>query len=411
MKKVGIILICLCLTTSGIFAQFYQDTITQKLASLSVRSTIPGFSVALVEKNQILYQNAFGYADLDSKKPFSINTIQNIGSISKTFISVVLMKLVEEGKIGLDDPINQYLSFAVNHPKKRKRKITIRHLATHTSGLTDGKDEMLIEKSYLFTRKTNFKSEDLPEGYFEYFQIYDQNKPMPLKDFLYNMYCPIGDWYSSENFDKAPGKAYHYSNTGATLLAYILEKVSGESFVDLTQRIIFDPLEMHNSGWHLSSVDMANFASLYLSNGQEIPKYDLISYADGGLKTDMVDFSKYFMEMIRGLAGEGKILSKASYQEMMSNQLIKENFPKGKFENTKGFNWDVNDTGDNVSMNGSDPGIFTYCLFTTAGDLGVVIFMNTNWDDDEQKMEDFFTIRNTLLQHSGDLLKQFNQEQ
>lgn len=314
--------------------------------------------------------------------------------------------MVEEGKLALDDPINLYLPFPVHNPYFPEDPITIRQLATHTASLTDGKDDMLIEKTYLFRGAIDFQEKDLPEDYFPYFQIYQTNHPLSMGRFLHDSYCPEGRWYDSANFlDAPPGTTYHYTNLGSTLLAYLIEQVAGQSFASYSRQVLLEPLGMSNTYWSVDEVPDDRLSSLYLSNDQLIPHYSLITYPDGGLLTSVADFSLYLMEMIKGLAGNGSLLRTSSYQEIMQDQLTEEHFPNGQFERSKGMNWSVNPEGDNISMNGSDPGILTYTLFTTAGNLGIVIFMNTNLDGEESREEVFFKVRATLFQFAGKLLK------
>ncbi|MEL6811611.1 MAG: serine hydrolase domain-containing protein [Bacteroidota bacterium] len=405
MKSIVISLV-LILSTQ-VHAQSVRDSLNQRLATIAQSSELPGFAVSIVSKDKILYSNGFGYADRERKIPFTSETVQNIGSITKTLIGFATMKLVEEGKLSLEDPINDYLPFSVVNPSFPNQPITVRQLATHTSSLTDGADDMVIEKTYLFTGEINFQEEELPEDYYPYFRIYQQNESMSMEQYLYDVYHVKGKFYAKTNFlEQPPGTAYRYSNIGATLLALIIEKISGESFSDYTQKILLAPLELESTYWNLENVPKDKMITHYLSNGLRIPPYELITYPDGGLLTNVTDFSYYLMDMIKGLAGEGQLLSKEGYEELMSNQLTIENFPNGNFEVTKGLMWNVNREEDNISMNGSDPGILTYTLFTTAGNLGIVIFMNTNIDDNESIEDAFNAIRGTLFQNAGALLKE-----
>lgn len=390
---------------SQIFYSQEIDSLTVKLQQIANESNIPGFGVAVVSKDKLLYEKGFGYADIENNKSYTENTIHNIGSNTKTLIAFALMKLVEEGKIQLEDPINKHLPFSVINPFFPETEITIRQLATHTSSLTDGKDDMLIEKTYLFNGNVDFKKEELPEEYFPYFKIYQSNKRISMKKFLENSYTRGGAWYDKTNFLKnKPGTTYNYSNLAATLLAYIIEAKTDTNFSTYLKKELFEPLKMNNTFWDLQSIPKEKLASLYMSNGLKIPNYELITYPDGGLFTNVSDFSLYLIEMIRGINGEGKLLSTNSYKEMMSNQLIKINFPNSEFKTSKGLFWSVNKEGDNVSMNGSDPGILSYTLFTTQGNVGIIIFMNKSIYDNEKLENDFKKIRATLFQNIKSLL-------
>ncbi|MEO0731436.1 MAG: serine hydrolase domain-containing protein [Bacteroidota bacterium] len=388
-------------------AQSVRDTLTMRLQLIADNSDVPGFAVAVVSAEKTLYAHGFGFANRETGRPFTENTVLNLGSITKTVIGFVLMQLEEDGKVSLDDPINQHLPFPVRNPHFPNTPITVRQLATHTSSLTDGVDDMLIEKTYLFTDSVNFRPEELPEDYYSYFQIYRTNRSVTLPEFLKNAYTPAGAWYEKGNFlEDPPGTVYQYTNLGATLLAYLVETVAGRPFKELTREELFTPLGMEHTYWDLDRVPEEDRVTHYLSNGLAIPDYSLITYPDGGLRTSVSDFSLYLREMIAGLVGTGQLLTPKAYQALMTNQLTAANFPAANFGKAHGLLWQVNHDGDNISMNGADPGVVTYTLFTTSGNVGIAIFLNTNLYGQEALEADFRRIRGTLFQHIGKLLKE-----
>ena len=119
------------------------------LTSFAQDNSFTGYATATVNQDSILQINTFGYADKEKKLTYSENTIQPIGSVSKTFIGIALMIAKEKGLIDLDADINTYLDFKIiNAYIKTKNFITLRHLATHTSGIID--DEEIYQNSYTF---------------------------------------------------------------------------------------------------------------------------------------------------------------------------------------------------------------------------------------------------------------------
>ncbi|MGC1515698.1 MAG: serine hydrolase domain-containing protein, partial [Maribacter sp.] len=192
------------------------NTLTKKLDSIRQQGHINGFSVAIVNQNGTLYTHGFGFADVKENEQYTENTLQNIGSISKTFIGVALLKAQELGELNLDDPINKYLPFEVIHPYFPNDPISIRQLATHTSGL---KDPSVYEKHGYVLKEakrpgtkvnSNFRPpEDL----------------VSMQAFLEAIYHRKGKWYKKSNFlKKKPGETFEYSNLGAGLAAYIIER-------------------------------------------------------------------------------------------------------------------------------------------------------------------------------------------
>ena len=113
-----------------------------ELDSIQQNGLLNGFSVAIVSEKGSLYEKGFGYADIETKEKYTEHTIQHIASVSKTLIGIALMKAQEEGKLLLDDPIQQYLSFKVVNPRYPADEITIRQLATHTSSIRDSDQYM-----------------------------------------------------------------------------------------------------------------------------------------------------------------------------------------------------------------------------------------------------------------------------
>ena len=97
----------------------------------------PGGAVLLVKDGKIIYQKAFGLADINTKAPITTKTLFNVGSISKTFVAYGILKLAKEGKLSLDDPIIKYFPDFAN--KEIANKVKIYHLMTHSSGLPDSR--------------------------------------------------------------------------------------------------------------------------------------------------------------------------------------------------------------------------------------------------------------------------------
>jgi CubicO group peptidase (beta-lactamase class C family) len=140
---------CLLLISAGrVRSQTVSDSLTAQLTSLQAQSLFPGFSVAIVRRDTVLYQQGFGLANIQTRAPYTPQTIQSVGSISKTFIGVSLMQCVERGLFTLDTPINELLPFRVVNPYFPADTIRVRHLATHTSGLVDY--EPVYAQTYVF---------------------------------------------------------------------------------------------------------------------------------------------------------------------------------------------------------------------------------------------------------------------
>lgn len=348
------------------------EELHKKVTSIFEDSQLIGVSMVVVNDSKILFQTSLGHSDVATKKPYNNTTLQNIGSVSKTYIAAALMKAQELGKLKLDDPINAYLPFRITHPKHPNIPITIKHLAQHTAGITD---QYHYQKAYTLDNPDADYSH-LPKGLMEYINIMKQNDTMHYSRFLKNVLSIDGEWYSKKGFTKtAPGKKYEYSNIGAALAAYVLEQATGLSFEIFTKNYIFDPLLMKNTSWKENEDNADQFASRYYTDGTKIPDYQLITTADGGLVTNTTDFSNYLIEMLNGAKGNGTILTPGSYKEM---------FTRTKIGNeSSGIFWSVS-RSNVLSHSGSDPGVVSIAAINPQKNVAAFIMTNSSADEDEE---------------------------
>lgn len=370
--------------TNAIWAQSTEERVTQEMVKVFEESRLPGLAITMVGKDSILYQNTFGYADLASKEQYAPNTIQNIGSISKTLIGVSLMKLVDQGKLKLDDPVNKHLPFKVTHPKFSDSPITIRHLATHSSGIKDTPANYDFKSYYLDAdlqkSEVNTKGFSLTEKVF--LKKIKNNERIPLGKFLENILDVNGEWYTTKNFyDFKPGSIYEYTNIGATLAAYIVELVSKMPYEEFTTIEIFEPLNMKSTGWFYEDIDMTRFATRYVGKKATIaPFYELSTYPDGGLKTTSTDLSLFLKEMLQGFAGESDFITNTSFKVLFKNHL---SVPDGE---RNGIFWDVfGETGvGDIGHSGIDPGVYSFMYFNPTTGIGKILMTNATGDKNQQ---------------------------
>jgi len=239
---------------------------------------IPGAVVVVVKDGQPLTMRGFGYSDLKAQKPVDPElTLFRPGSVSKLFTWTAVMQLVQAGKLDLDADINQYLDFKI--APKGDKPITLRNLMTHTGGFAE-------TAKYLIKYDT---------------------KPDPLAQVL-------SRWVPERIY--APGEMPAYSNYGASLAGYIVQRVSGEPFNSYIQRHILGPLGMTHSTFEQPLP--ANLAPL-MSKSFQYPDrkpqpYEVIPMAPAGaLAASGADMGKF---MIAHLANGGPLLNPATAQLM-----------------------------------------------------------------------------------------------
>ncbi|QTE35690.1 serine hydrolase domain-containing protein [Mucilaginibacter gossypii] len=362
----------LALITSGIQAQTQPDSLTIKLQQAFTHESLPGMYVIMTDGNKVSYSHSFGYADEANQVPYLANTIQNIGSVSKTVIAVALMKAIELKYFTLETDINDVLPFKVTNPNDPNGKITIRQLTNHTSGIVDN-PEVYHYCYHFYPKLRAYDSVSIKT--LNQMGFGDKLKDTTLAQFFYNYLSPQGEYYSKANFGEGPaGSVSSYSNIGSALAAYLIELKSGLSYAEFTKKYILKPLKMDHSGWHIEDVDLKKHAYLYLDQKNRFPLYDLVTYPDGGLKTSPEDLSKYLVAIARH---DKKLLTEASYQTMFTAQFNKEHPPKNinlTYRN-KGIFWNLYTNGT-VGHDGDDPGVGTYLFFNTTTGKGGLFLCN-----------------------------------
>lgn len=364
--------------------QSLSDSLTTELVKHYNASDIPGFSVALVNEKEVLYENSFGFADKKNQKAFELTTIQNLGSVSKTFVGLALVKAIEDGKLTLDTPINDLLPFSVNNPYFKDSPILIRHLATHTSTIRDTKHygkTYILEENYV-------ENEETHQGFLEFLK---SHKSMELKEFLFQIMNKDGDWYRKNNYLKAkPGTTKEYSNVNAALTAYIIEIATGIPFEKYTSQTIFNPLDMRATSWKITEENRNLLAIRYFPMGKEVPNYRLITYPDGGLYSNTKDLSKYLQEMIKAYTGTSLFLP-PKYAKLML---------PGDDDENRAF-WGMGEQSRNIGHGGSDPGVQTDIQFNADSRIGRIILTNVNAEDNEMLWKQYREIHNILANYEN----------
>ena len=356
--------------------------LTTALTEIYSKSKVPGFAVSIVKNEAILYQNAFGKANIASNKSYTNQTTQPIGSISKTFVAAAIVKAIDQGYFTLETDINDILPVEIENPKQPDEIIQVKHLVTHTSGLIDNY-EGYLQAYYIMP------GEDLStEGAQLLLNGFDvqQREGIPLEDFLAEYYLEDGDLYSLDNFASAtPGTTWNYSNIAASLAAYLVEAATETPFKEYVTTNILQPLGMNNTAYDLADLSPANVATLYWDEHTPLPKYGNDSYPDGSINTSNEDLAKYLMDMMKGAKGQSTTLfSKEGYDLLFEALLPQGKVPLGLAEN-EGVFWFL-DNGD-IKHDGSDPGTTCNLQFDKNGDSGYLLLTNMDASTDEHGID------------------------
>jgi len=367
-------------------AQDYATKLTDALTQHFEASNLPGFAVAIVNEKGILYQNGFGYANKQTKKPFESTTMEKLGSTSKTVVGLALVKAIQDGKLTMDTKINDILPFQIHHPRFKDTPILVRHLATHTSGILDTKH---YGKTYI----RDNKGEKEAAIHQDFLGFISSHENISLKDFLFRILSTKGIWYKKKNFLKAkPGVQKEYANLNAALAAYVIEIATGIPFDTYTQTSIFLPLGMKNTTWYIDNQHQDLLATAYFPMGKVVPRYHLITYPDGGLHANAIDLSLLLREMIKAYNGNSEYLP-AKYAQLLL---------PGDADENRAF-WGMNQKSRNIGHSGADPGAQTDMHFNADNKIGRIILTNVNAEDNDELQAQYRTIHQILAKFENKL--------
>ncbi len=219
-----------------------EEELIQYIEDTMETHAIPGLAISIVKNSNIIWEKYFGYSNINENIMIDENTLFMLASVSKTVTATAIMQLFEEGLFSIDDDINNYLPFDVNHPDYLT-PITFKMLLTHTSGIKDNWDVM---------------------------PYFDGDSELELGYYLEQYLVPGGEFYgSNSNFTNAiPGSNYMYSNIGVALIGLLVEKISGQPFNVYCKEKIFTPLSMNNTFWFLSEIEnLSQVALPYVTTG------------------------------------------------------------------------------------------------------------------------------------------------
>ncbi len=293
---------------------------------------VPGAAVAVVYKGQVVMAKGYGRATLEFDVPVSTDTLFQSGSVGKMFTAVAVMRQVEQGRMGLDDPVSKYLPDA----PVSWRSMTVHQLLTHTSGVANLGGAFYAGKD--FSDETYIK------------QAYA--KPL----------------------DFAPGARWSYSNTGYALLGILVKKATGRSYLDILATDIFGPLGMATARELNDSDVVKNRAAGYklvdgVVKNQDFSYANLNPTGDGALYLSIKDMIAWN----RGVE-QGKVLSAAGWKQIWTPAKLNSGKPY-----PYGFGWSIAQAGGapHYYHGGSWQGFKTYYSRYLGDELAIIVLTNS----------------------------------
>ncbi|HET9029287.1 MAG TPA: serine hydrolase domain-containing protein [Candidatus Aquilonibacter sp.] len=256
------------------------------------RADIPGGVLVIVKDGKVIFAKGYGYADVKTKRPVDpATTIFRPGSVSKLFTWTAVMQLVQAGKIDLDADVNKYIDFTI--PPFEGKPVTMRDLMTHTGGFEETVRDLLVDT----------KQQVLP------IDVYLKRR-LPTRIF-------------------PPGKVIAYSNYGATLAGYIVQRVSGEKFETYVAKHVFEPLKMtHSTFVQPLPANLAPLMATGYMNASEnnIKPFEYVDTAPAGSSSSTgLDMAHFMIAYLNHGTYDGyQLLKPATIQEMWTPQVSPE---------------------------------------------------------------------------------------
>ncbi|WP_291764909.1 serine hydrolase [Caldivirga sp. UBA161] len=317
---------------------------------------IPGLSIGIVKDGELIYARGFGFRDIEAGLPATPRTTYGIGSITKSFTALAILKLTEEGKLNLMDPVERYVQLRL---RSMGEPVLIHHLLTHSSGIP-------------------------ALGYAEAFingllGLEDNWLPLATPEDVVAFMRGSGDWAVAK-----PGERFFYLNEGYVLLGYIIRKVTGLSYEDYISKVILKPLNMdktyfsegeYNSDWDKATPYIIDREGRHIKS-----RFPFGITSDGGLLSNVVDMSKYINMLInRGELNGVRILGR-DYLELAERRYI--NVPWRMLgDEGYGYGLIVSDSFFGrrlVSHSGSVLVYTAYMAYVPGDKIGVIVLANAD---------------------------------
>ncbi|HEX7753768.1 MAG TPA: serine hydrolase domain-containing protein [Niabella sp.] len=293
----------------------------------------PGAVVLLASGDRIIYHKAFGYENAAAKIKMEKDAVFRIGSLTKPFTALAILLLAQEGKIRLQDTLQQYIP---DFPVK-PYPITIEHLLTHSSGI----------KNYFEIENPGRKKDHYtPREGIAYFQ----DAPLEFE----------------------PGTRYHYSNSNYYLLGYIIEKTGGMPYAEFLQKNIFDPVQMQHTYYGNVSNTTDHLVKGYSRlNGKtadaELEEITTV-YAAGGLLSNATDLLRWHSALFNGAIISKELLATATQPFRLRDGSLSE----------YGYGWFISaiDSIKTIEHSGSTDGYQSDLVYIPEQDLRIITLFN-----------------------------------
>lgn len=327
-----------------------RESIQQEMQAKNVA----GLSLAVWQNGKIVWEEGFGWADRERRVPATEHTMFSLASLSKSMTATALMTLVQQGKVDLDAPINDYLgddavTVRIGDPKQ----VTVRRVANHTSGLAEGE---------------------------QFFYGAERRLIPPMQQTIHRYAVVMAP----------PGERYGYSNIGYGVLGELIAKVSGRSYADYLREAVFLPLGMTHSSVDIGAGLEQYAATRYDIANEPIPNYGFAEPASAAVYSSAHDLARFGVFFLKQRQSQQRAILNDASIDRMTDQLVLRATPRAEPGSSYGVGWVVSERGGYrfIGHGGSMSGVNTNMSMVPETKTGVVVLVNAGGDALAERIRD-----------------------
>lgn len=317
------------------------DRVREQIRDVRAEENVPSIAVAVARDGKILWEEGFGWANLEKKIPATPNTVYSLASISKPFTATALMVLVERGRIDLDAPMETYLGGAkLTARVGEARDATVRRVANHTAGLS---------------------------VYYQFFYDDEKTTRPSMEESIRRNGLLV----------TRPGESMVYSNFGYGLLEYAIEQVSGQDYADFMRDNVFRPLDLSLCAVNHEPEFIDRVAVRYAPNGAPVPFYDFDHRGASAVFASAHDLVRFGMFHLKNrVPGQKMILTEKTRDEMHRATAHGE----GDYGYGVGFGTNRRYGLATLGHTGGMAGVSTLLTLLPERDIAIVVLANSESD-------------------------------
>jgi CubicO group peptidase (beta-lactamase class C family) len=329
-------------------AQLARDVDAFINQAMALNAT-PGLAIAVVKGSEPVLVKGYGFADVERKRPVTATTGFYIASITKTFTALTMKLMEQRGQLRLGDPVSKYLPQLVLAPGLSADSITLTQLLTHTHGIANSGP--IVALTAFNGVHTNARLLELMR----------EHKPSEV------------------------GRSFRYTNVGFNLAGLVIDEVTRDSWKNVMQKVVLDPLGMKNTRAFISRFDSAQLAMPYAATGDggfqriHYAKGDGNMHAAGGLISTAQDMAKWLEVQMNGGMLDGKRIFPETVIAATQSRIV--TLPASErpdAQTGQGLGWQLyRFNGEDVIMHGGGfAGFISFVAFVPASKVGVAVMVN-----------------------------------